>query len=218
MYPSTDFPKFPSYSLPFCHVPQVLAKLKAYDAQQLWHVTYTLQSTTLIEVDLDPILWDKIMSLAEKKYGIPKSVIPMRLHEESKSLRPDMMNFIRTHSRLVCEVPSLRGEMEINLLEFYISLYSTTSMFLKNKADYLHMFAMSCLIAHDAELLLKKIHNVLRLQTTELLVFMISDKDRLQDSSAPNSMPLAYALKGRCLSSSELRYLINKVRNTLHER
>ena len=31
-------------------------------------------------------------------------------------------------------------------------------------------------------------------------------------------MPLAYALKGRCLSNSELRYLINKVRNTLHER
>ena len=31
-------------------------------------------------------------------------------------------------------------------------------------------------------------------------------------------MPLAYALKGRCLSNSELRYLINKVRNKLHER
>ena len=57
--------------------------MKAYNAQQLWLVTYTLQSTTLIEVDFDPILWDKIMSLAEKKYGIPKPVIPMRLHEES---------------------------------------------------------------------------------------------------------------------------------------
>ena len=56
MYPSTNFPKFPSYSLPFCHVPQVLAEMKAYDAQQLWLVTYTLQSTTLIEVDFDPIL------------------------------------------------------------------------------------------------------------------------------------------------------------------
>ena len=31
-------------------------------------------------------------------------------------------------------------------------------------------------------------------------------------------MSLAYVLKGRCLSNSELRYLINKVRNTLHER
>ena len=91
-------------------------------------------------------------------------------------------------------------------------------MFLKNKPDYLYMFGMSCLIADDAELLLRKIHDVLRLQATELLVFMISDKERLQNSLVPNSMPLAYALKGRCLSNSELRYLINKVRNTLHER
>ena len=158
------------------------------------------------------------MSLAEKKYGIPKPVIPMRLSEESKSLRPEMMNFIKTHSRLVCEVPSFRGKMEINLPELYISPYTTTSMFLENKPDYLHIFGMSCLIADDAELLLEIIHNVRRLQATELLVFMISDKDRLQDSLATNSMPLAYTLKGRSLSNSELRYLINKVRNTLHER
>ena len=71
-----DFPKFPSYSLPFRHVPQVLAKMKAYDAPQLWLVSYTVQRTTLIEVDFDPILWDKIMSLVEKKYGIPKPAVP----------------------------------------------------------------------------------------------------------------------------------------------
>ena len=40
MYPITDFPKFPSYSLPFCHMPQVLAEMKAYNAQQLWLVTF----------------------------------------------------------------------------------------------------------------------------------------------------------------------------------
>ena len=76
IYPSMDFPKFPLYSLPFRHVPQVLAKMKVYDAQQLWLVTYTIHSTTLIEVDFDPILLDKIMSLIEKKYGIPKPVVP----------------------------------------------------------------------------------------------------------------------------------------------
>ena len=100
----------------------------------------------------------------------------------------------------------------------YISPYSTTSIFLDNKPDYPHMFAQSCLICDEAQLILEKIHNVLRLQASELLVFMISDKDRLQDSSALNSIPLAYALKGRCLSNSEWRYLINKVRNKLHER
>ena len=126
MYPSTDSPKFPLYSLPYRHVPQVLAKMKGYDAQQLWLVTYTVHSTTLIEVDFDPIPWDKIISLVEKKYGIPKPVV------ESKTLRPELMNFIRTHSRLVCEVLSLRGEMEINLPAFYISPYSTTSIFIDN--------------------------------------------------------------------------------------
>ena len=91
-------------------------------------------------------------------------------------------------------------------------------MFLENKPNYLDMFAMSWMISDQAQLILQKIHDVLRLQATELLVFMISDNNRLQDSSPPNSIPLAYALKGRCLSNSELRYLINKVRNTLHER
>ena len=52
----------------------------------------------------------------------------------------------------------------------------------------------------------------------ELLVFIISDKDRLQHSESPNSMPIAYALKGRCLSNHELRFLINKLRDTLLER
>ena len=128
------------------------------------------------------------------------------------------MNFIRTHSRLVCKVPSLRGKMEINLPAFYISPYSTTSIFIDNRPDYAHIFGQSCLISDEAQLILEKIHDVLRLQATELLVFMISDKDRLQDSSALNSMPLAYALKGRSLSNCELMYSMNNVRNKLHER
>ena len=135
------------------------------------------------------------MSLAECKYGIPKPVVPIQLHEESKSLRLEMMTFIRSPSRSVCKVPSFRGEIEINFPQFYLSPYSTMSMFLENKPDYLNMFAMSWIISDQAQMIIKKIHDVLRLQAIELLVFMISDEDRLQDSSALNSMPLAYALK-----------------------
>ena len=58
-------------------MPQVLAEMKAYNAEKLWLVTYTLQSTTLIEVDFDLVLWENIMSLAECKYGILKPVVPM---------------------------------------------------------------------------------------------------------------------------------------------
>ena len=87
------------------------------------------------------------------------------------------MNFIRTHFRLICVVPLLWAKMEINLPVFYISPYSTTSIFLDNKPDYPHIFGQSCLICDEAKLILEKIHDVLRLQASELLVFIISEKD-----------------------------------------
>ena len=46
---------------------------------------------------------------------------------------------------------------------------------------------------------------------------MINNKDRLQTGDIPNSMPLGYALKGRCLSNADLHHLINTVRNKLKE-
>ena len=75
IFPSTDFPKFPSYSLPFHHVPQILAEMKACNTEQLWLVSYTVQCTTLIEVNFDANLWDKLMNLMEMKYRIPKPVV-----------------------------------------------------------------------------------------------------------------------------------------------
>ena len=63
-----------------------------------------------------------------------------------------------------------------------------------------------------------RIHDVLRMQANELLMFIISTKDRLQDPNIPNSLPLAYALKGKNMSNLDLRHLINKVRDTLKER
>ena len=72
------------------------------------------------------------------------------------------------------------------------------------------------MLCDESRNLLQHIHDVLRLQATELLVFMINDKDRLQ-TDVLNSMPLGYALKGRCLSNADLHHLINTVRNRLKE-
>ena len=71
------------------------------------------------------------------------------------------------------------------------------------------------MLCDESRNLFQCIHDVLRLQATELLVFMINDKDRLQTDNVPNSIPLGYAWKGRCLSDADLRHLINSVRNKL---
>ena len=63
-----------------------------------------------------------------------------------------------------------------------------------------------------------RVHDVLRMHENELLMLIISTKDRLQDDNIPNSLPLAYALKGKNMSNVDLRFLINKVRDTLKEK
>ena len=74
------------------------------------------------------------------------------------------------------------------------------------------------MIAEECIYLFKRIHNVLRIPAVELLMFMINNKDRLQDDNIPSSLPLAYAMKGRCMSNKELWHLMNTVRNGLKTR
>ena len=53
--------------------------------------------------------------------------------------------------------------MEINLPQYYLSPYSTMSMFMENKPDYVNMFAMSWMLSDQAHIIIQKIHDVLRL-------------------------------------------------------
>ena len=47
---------------------------------------------------------------------------------------------------------------------------------------------------------------------------MNSDKDQLHTSNVPNSAPMAYALKGKSISTADLYHLINACRNKLLRR
>ena len=55
-------------------------------------------------------------------------------------------------------------------------------------------------------------HEVMREQACKLM-FVISDKDHLQDDLSPTSGPVAFALKGSCLSNKQLRHLMDTVRD-----
>ena len=51
----------------------------------------------------------------------------------------------------------------------------------------------------------------------EVLVFMISTKDRFQHGNIPNAMPLAYALKGNSMSTKEVHDLVKITKDKLAE-
>ena len=128
-----------------------------------------------------------------------------------------MMNFVETHSYIVCEVPSVCGELKMNLPPLFVNPYACTGMFLQSVPNYKEYTKIILTIAEECTSLFPKIHNVMRMAAIELFMFMINN-DRLQNGNVPSSLPLVYAMKGRCMSNKELRPLINTVWNSLKER
>ena len=119
-----------------------------------------------------------------------------------------MVKFINTHTQYICEVPSFRGEMIVDLPDEYISPYSSVVLPNPNLLDFMFVMEMNRIAVEECNLLFTKIHEVMREQSSELVMFIISDKDRMQTSA-----PLGFALKGFCLSNKQLRHLINTTQN-----
>ena len=127
-YPSEDFPKFPMYRLPTRYDPQMLAEIAVHGVEELWLLSYMLYSMTVRVVYFDGKLWEKLLQLTESKYGEENVPIPTKLHPSSKSLKSGLVKFIDTHTSYICEVPSFRGEIIVNLPDEYISPYTSVDL------------------------------------------------------------------------------------------
>ena len=59
-------------------------------------------------------------------------------------------------------------------------------------------------------------HDLERRKVNEVLLFLLLDTDRLYNKDKPNSIPIAYGLKGRSLKADTARKMVTDVRNFLH--
>ena len=217
-YPSDDFPKFPMYRLPTRYVLQMLAEMAVHGAEELWLLSYTLYSMTVSVVYFDVTLWEKLLHLTESKYGGENVAISMKLHPASKSLKADLVKFIDMHTRYICEIPSFRSEMIVNLPDEYISPYAVVDVPKENVLDFMFLMESTWIAVEECNLLFTKIHEVMREQSSELIMFVINDKDQMQSTDSPTSAPLGFALKGSCLSNKQLCHLINTMRDECKKR
>ena len=143
--------------------------------------------------------------------------MPTKIQKSCKNLKAKMESFFKTNTKLLCEVLSLQGELVIDLPSVFLLPYAFTSPFTVESPCMKEINRDIMMLCDESRNLFQHIHDVLRSQATELLVFMINEKDRLQTDNIPNSIPLSYTLKGRCLLNADLCHLLNLMRNKLKE-
>ena len=106
----------------------------------------------------------------------------------------------------------------MNLPDEYISPYAPLNIPTPNVLDFMFVMELSWIVVQEYNLLFTKIHEVMREQSNELIMFVINDKDQMQTSDSPTSAPLGFALKGFCLSNKQLCHLINTMQDECKKR
>ena len=214
--PQQNVPETIYYEVPTRYVPQIQAELKAYDCSELWLVCSTAVSASVIVVNYDNILWESIFKIVEELYGPEKPVIPTRLHGHLKDLRATIAKSKKTHSHLMCEVPTVTGEASnITLDPHFKSPYSPVPGQINMCSTLEDITEMNTNLSQKAIAAFKECHQVIRDPGKELLVFMLTDKDKKYDRNVPYSFPVAYALKGSSMTNSHLKYMVDTLRNEL---
>ena len=108
---STKSPNYPSYELPVRHVPQVLSTMAVLDCSQLLLITFTPTSVSVIIVDFDPELWNKLWSKVCFLFDSKNPSIPKRLDLPIKQMRSQLVNFVHTKSHFLFEVLLFHGSI-----------------------------------------------------------------------------------------------------------
>ena len=151
--------------------------------------------------------------MAEKK---PK--VPVKLHTETKQLREMISKYTESNCTFVCEIPSFRGVQGILHKNEILSPLSYCDIRDKCNIKMEEINRQCKAICFEGKPLFQSVHNTLRQEAQEALVFMLSDHNRQHDEYVPYSMPLGYAMKGKTLKNNELSFLIDHCRDELKEK
>lgn len=205
----------PRYELPWYYVCQCLLNMHVLEATELWFVSCTKKSTSLIVVTYSKPLFDKLLDLAEELYSPNRVPDVKKLHPTSRQLRKEVREFVQTNSRFVLEIPTIHGvhgEMAVG-----VNAYGMIPETLLNEVDEPEVSRRCEHLMTDLKTWMEEVHRHMREPATELGVFMLSDSDRIFHPQQANNLPVGYIMKGNSLKTPTFRKIVNKLRNSLKD-
>ncbi|XP_053397710.1 uncharacterized protein LOC128556471 [Mercenaria mercenaria] len=215
-YPKTDGETL-FYTIPQYYICQCLAEMKALDVMSLIFICYTKESSTFFEVDFDEDLWLAIQDQAELLYGKEQPERPSRKSPVTSELKKKLLQFSETNVRLLSEIPS--ASMSSSNIDPVLSHNQSPYIDHGNESpstpsvtgkDNLRELLTTLNESNDC---VKIGYQLSRRKANEVMVWVLSNKDRHWSAEIPNSMIVAFGLKDYKLSNEQLRAATEDVLN-----
>ena len=202
------------YSIPDRYIMQLLAEMKALEANELFYLSWSPESTAVHKVCFDPLLWNKIENEVKDIYSGPGKR-PSHKRPFSKECKDLFREFKNTNTEFVCEVPSCYAK-DTNISQtthdspFQFALPSQRNLDI-NRVDVATCMSTAASCVEDA-------YQLCRIKATEVLVWILADTNRMWQPEIPHALPVAYALKGYSLDCEVMRRMCDNVQQILHEK
>ncbi|XP_060589874.1 uncharacterized protein LOC132745056 [Ruditapes philippinarum] len=213
-YPGKVYTTPVYYKMPWYYVSQVLMEMYVLKVNRLLFVCYSSDSSTIFEAPFDEILWTEINDRIKTLYGDDNPSIMTRLPPGNKTLIEKMKTYCSEKVKFIAEIPSVKvtkccqhAEQSNNEFDIGRNKHKTTDN--QNINNPSPSGIMTYL--HEAKEMLREANDLQRHLASEVLVFLISDLDRIHERERQYEIPVAYALKGYSLTSATLREMIDKV-------
>ena len=127
--------------------------------------------------------------------------------------------YTRNCCHLLYKVPTVTGDYgDVYVDPNFSSPFSPNNLRNIIEPDIEDIQEASKLIAINSKAAFKACQEVLRTPAKELLVFMLTNKDKKQDKKVPYSYPIAYAMKGPSMNNEDLKFMVRKLRNILYHK
>ena len=218
-YPTKENPHSSVHEVPHRYVSQILCECKAWECDEAWLLVGTKTSTTAFRCFNDNVLLCQLLTIADDLYSAPNPPVPTRLHHSIAEMKEKIKQYRTTHTSFFLESPSTTGYYgDLVKSTEVISAYAVTPNHNFQEVAHNDVDYQVAVCSNEGKRFFLSAHTVLRKQATEVLVFMATNKDRIQTDTMPYSFPIAYAMKGSSMSNEDLRYMMDKLLSELRNK
>ena len=132
-------------------------------------------------------------------------------------MRGMLKKYLESNSELVVEVPSVVCEDEEVDVSGICGAYALPLNFMSKGSNLNSLCACLQLLTSTCKQLVEEAYELEQRKATEILAFVLSDTDQMDDPQYPNQVCVAYGLKGYSLTTDVLQEMIEEVHNKCHE-
>ncbi|KAL5016421.1 hypothetical protein ScPMuIL_006010 [Solemya velum] len=184
----------------------------ALGVKELLFLCYTSDTITAFLVKHSEALWQKLLAEMIRLYGSQSPVKPTKISPVVSELRADINMFLKQNVEFLGEFPSIVATActhhPAGNTNEPVHIHSPRDP--RRKRDLplgslRRVMTRSASVVEDSDRLTKPL-------SAEILVFMLSDLDRLPTLEQPRAVPIAYGLKGYSMKTEVMRKMISHVR------